>query len=112
MVPLLPTQLVGRIVGSLTDVPTPTVEALVESLQEDMVCSEQDFLADLLPAGHHMLGLDEAIAGALRETSHFPPVDRNPMGPLPQDPSWASGGDGEDRSTVSRIIHSIKGAGT
>jgi uncharacterized protein YbjT (DUF2867 family) len=39
-VPLLPTALVGTLVGSLTDVPRPTVEALVESLHHDMVASD------------------------------------------------------------------------
>ena len=48
-VPLLPTALVGTLVGSLTDVPRPTVEALVESLHHDMVAADDDFQAMLLP---------------------------------------------------------------
>lgn len=106
MVPLLPTQLVGTLVASLTDVPTPTVEALVESLREDMVCSEDDFRRDLLPTGYAMLGLDEAISRSLQHEPDAPPADRDPMGPLPQDPVWASGGDA--RSVVATVIDTVK----
>ena len=42
-VPLLPTALVGTLVGSLTDVPRATVEALVESLHHDMIVADSDF---------------------------------------------------------------------
>src|SRR5690606_13872547 len=47
-VPLLPTDLVGMLVAGLTDVPAPTVEALVASLHHDMVCTDEDFVRDLL----------------------------------------------------------------
>ena len=49
VVTLLPTALVGTLVGSLTDVPRPTVEALVESLRHDMVAADDDFREMLLP---------------------------------------------------------------
>ena len=90
-VPLLPTQLVGTLVGSLTDVPRPTVEALVESLHHDMVAADEDF-RELLPQGHRLLGLEESLRRALAPASGEP-SDADPMGPLPQDPAWASGGD-------------------
>ncbi len=64
-VPLLPTALVGTLVGSLTDVPRPTVEALVESLHHDMVAADDDFREMLLPQGHRLVGLDEAFRRAL-----------------------------------------------
>ena len=56
-IPLLPTQLVGTLVGSLTDVPGTVVEALVESLHHDMVTGEEDFRRDLLPDGYRLLDL-------------------------------------------------------
>ena len=69
-VPLLPTALVGTLVGSLTDVPRPVVEALVQSLRHDMVASDDDFKQALLPEGHRLVGLDEAFRRALAPRSH------------------------------------------
>ncbi|QBX57405.1 NAD-dependent epimerase/dehydratase family protein [Nocardioides seonyuensis] len=105
-VPLLPTALVGTLVGSLTDVPRPTVEALVESLRHDMVAADDDFLA-LLPTGHRLVGLDEAFRRALapRTTS---PHEADPMGPLPQDPAWADGGD--ERPALAKVVDAVKDA--
>ncbi|GAA3607078.1 hypothetical protein GCM10022199_08550 [Marihabitans asiaticum] len=97
-VPLMPTDLVGSLTGVLTDVPAPTVEALVESLHHDMVAAEDDFHRDLLPEGHELVGMEEAIRRALpdpRENDPSHPENADPMGPMPQDPAWASGGSGE-----------------
>ena len=104
-VPLLPTALVGTLVGSLTDVPRSTVEALVESLHHDMVAADDDFRDVLLPEGYRLTGLSEAFRRSLaaRETG---PEGADPMGPLPQDPAWASGGD--DRPTVAKVVDAVK----
>ncbi len=104
-VPLLPTALVGTLVGSLTDVPRPTVEALVESLHHDMIVAESDFQELLLPEGHRLVGLDEAFRRSLT-TRQTVPRDADPMGPLPQDPAWASGGD--DRPALAKVIDAVK----
>lgn len=104
-VPLLPTSLVGTLVGSLTDVPRPTVEALVESLRHDMVAANDDFQRHLLPEGYRLLGLAEAIRRSLAERATRP-EDADPMGPLPQDPVWASGGD--DRPAVAKVVDAVK----
>ena len=64
-VPSLPTALVGTLVGSLIDVPRPTVEVLVESLHHDMVAGDVDFHEMLLPEGHRLVGLDEAFRRSL-----------------------------------------------
>ncbi len=103
-VPLMPTALVGTLVGSLTDVPRPTVEALVESLHHDMVVADDDF-QELLPEGHRLVGLDEAFRRSL-DTSATSPEDADPMGPLPQDPTWASGGD--DRPALAKVVDAVK----
>ena len=103
-VPLLPTALVGTLVGSLTDVPRATVEALVESLHHDMVVADTDF-QELLPRGHRLVGLDEAFRRALAPRATTP-QDADPMGPLPQDPAWASGGD--DRPTLAKVVDAVK----
>ncbi len=102
-VPLLPTALVGTLVGSLTDVPRATVEALVESLHHDMVVASSDF-QELLPRGHRLVGLDEAFHRSLtpRSTTF---EDADPMGPLPQDPAWASGGD--DRPALAKVVDAV-----
>lgn len=102
-VPLLPTALVGTLVGSLTDVPRHTVEALVESLHHDMVAA--DDVHALLPQDHELLGLAESFRRALAEPAARP-EDADPMGPLPQDPSWADGGDA--RPVVAKAIDAVK----
>ena len=104
-VPLLPTALVGTLVGSLTDVPRPTVEALVESLHHDMVAGDDDFHEMLLPQGHRLVGLDEAFRRSLAAPATAP-EDADPMGPLPQDPAWASGGD--DRPAIAKVVDAVK----
>ena len=104
-VPLLPTALVGTLVGSLTDVPRPTVEALVESLHHDMVAADDDFREMLLPQGHRLVGLDEAFRRSLAPRASMP-EESDPMGPLPQDPAWASGGD--DRPALAKVVDAVK----
>jgi len=104
-VPFLPTALVGTLVGSLTDVPRPTVEALVESLQHDMVAVDDDFQAILLPEGHRLVGLDEAFRRSLAPRATLP-ENSDSMGPLPQDPAWASGGD--DRPALAKVVDAVK----
>ncbi len=104
-VPLMPTALVGTLVGSLTDVPRPTVEALVESLHHDMVVADDDFTTSLLPPGHRLVGLDEAFRRSLAPRATGP-EHSDPMGPLPQDPAWASGGD--DRPALAKAVDAVK----
>ncbi len=113
-VPLVPTQVVGWLVGQLTDVPSATVASLVESLHHDMVCAEEDFRTDLLPAGYRLVGTDEAIRRALAGADqHTAPDQADPMGPLPQDPDWAGGGSSSSipekmARVVSGLIPGIK----
>jgi uncharacterized protein YbjT (DUF2867 family) len=89
-VPLVPSHVMGHAAGVLTDLPASTVRALVESLHADMVCDERDFLDDLLPEGHRLVPLREAIERALGVGVQAGVPD--PMGPLPGDPAWADGG--------------------
>lgn len=104
-VPLLPTALVGTLAGSLTDVPRPTVEALVESLHHDMVADDDAFRAALLPEGHRLMDLEESFRRSLAPRTDAP-EEADPMGPLPQDPAWASGGD--DRPVVAKVVDAVK----
>ncbi len=104
-VPFLPTALVGTLVGSLTDVPRPTVEALVESLRHGMIAANDDFRELLLPEGHQLLSLDESLRRSLAPRVSVP-EDADPMGPLPQDPVWASGGD--DRPAAAKVVDAVR----
>lgn len=91
-VPLLPTDLVGTLAGRITDVPASTVESLVESLREDMVCAETDFRDDLLPGGYETVSVEEAFRRALADPGESTDVsDLDPVGPWPSDPGWAGG---------------------
>ncbi len=104
-VPLLPTALVGTLVGSLTDVPRATVEALVESLHNDMIVADTDFQELLLPPGYRLVGLDEAFRRSLAPRAPVP-EDADPMGPFPQDPVWAGGGD--DRPALAKVVDAVR----
>jgi uncharacterized protein YbjT (DUF2867 family) len=91
---LAPTRLVGFVGGRIAPVPTSTAEALVGSLHHDMVCGpdQDDVARDLLPPGHVLLDVEEAVARALtRPRAGVRLRDRDPLGPLPGDPSWAGG---------------------
>ena len=61
-VPGLPEELVGWLAGQLTDVDTPTVQALMASLRNDMV-ADLDGIAALGP--HQAMSLPESIRRAL-----------------------------------------------
>ena len=77
--PLLPTALVGTLVGSLTDVPRPTVEALVESLRHDMVAADDDFRSELLPRRAPSGGAGRGVA-PVAGPRHGRPRGRRPDG--------------------------------
>ncbi len=66
-VPLLPTALVGTLVGSLTDVPRQTVEALVESLHHDMVVADDDFLSGAAAGGPPSRGAGRSLPSLARD---------------------------------------------
>ena len=103
-VPLLPPAFVGTLVASITDVPRPTVEALVQSLRHDMVAANDDF-RELLPDGHRLVGLGEAFRRSLAPRVGSP-EDADPMGPLPQDLGRANGGD--HRPAMAKVIDAVK----
>ena len=102
-VPLLPTALVGTLVGSLTDVPRPTVEALVESLHHDMVARDDDF-TEAAPARGPPPRTPGRVDPALARPSRGGARARRPDGPAAAGPGvgqWgrraARGGQGGRR---------------
>jgi hypothetical protein len=89
-VPLLPTGLVSRVAPVLTRAPASTVQSLVESLHHDMVCGRQDFLDELMPRGHVLTPVSEAIDRALAVPDpRVPDQERDVIGPLTSDAAWA-----------------------
>lgn len=110
--PSVPSALVGQLAGRLTGVPAVTVASLVESLHHDMVCRDDAFAAELLPDDYERLGVRQSIERALtRPRAGTRVADRDPMGPLPTDPSWAGGGvylfDGEARRRPASLVHRL-----
>ena len=88
-VPGLPTALVSRLAPALTRAPASTVQSLVESLRHDMVCGRQDFMVQLMPQGHVLTTVAEAVDRALAvPDASVPDAERDIIGPLSSDAAW------------------------
>jgi hypothetical protein len=88
-VPLLPTVLVSRLAPFLTRAPASTVQSLVESLHHDMVCAQPGAIAQLVPPGHALTSVAEAVERALATPDEsVADRERDVMGPLSSDPAW------------------------
>lgn len=88
-VPGLPTALVSRLAPALTRAPASTVQSLVESLHHDMVCGRQDFVVQLMPPGHALTPVAEALDRALAvPDASVPDSERDVIGPLSSDAAW------------------------
>jgi uncharacterized protein YbjT (DUF2867 family) len=98
-VPLLTPRLSSLWVGLVTPVPSGLASPLVESLRNEVVCSEHDIAAYVPDPPGGLVPLDQAIALALRHTREGEVSTRwssaatpgAPSDPLPSDPSWAGG---------------------
>ncbi|MDO5628341.1 MAG: NAD(P)H-binding protein [Mobilicoccus sp.] len=84
-IPLLPTHLVGTMLGGLTDVPSPVVHALVESLHHDMVCAPGVVDGRAAPARLPDDGPGRVDSPLARRT-HRRARERRPHGPLAPGP--------------------------
>lgn len=90
-VPGLPEKLVGKAASLITDLPGPTVTALMESLHEDMVTREARWIGTLVPPHYRPLEVAPALARALLAPNDTVDADsRDPMAALPGDPEWAT----------------------
>ena len=88
-VPGLPTALVSRLAPALTRAPASTVQSLVESLHHDMVCGRPDLMVQLIPRGHALTPVAEAIDRALAvPDAAVPDSERDIIGPLSSDAAW------------------------
>ncbi|HEX3963909.1 MAG TPA: SDR family oxidoreductase [Trebonia sp.] len=98
-VPLLTPRLSSLWVGLVTPVPAGLAMPLVESLRNEVVCSEHDIAGYIPDPPEGLLPLDQAIALALRRIREGAVTTRwssaatpgAPSDPLPTDPSWAGG---------------------
>ena len=98
-VPLLTPRLSSLWVGLVTPVPAGLARPLVESLRNEVVCSEHDIASYVADPPEGLLPVDRAIALALRHTREGAVSTRwssaatpgAPSDPLPSDPSWAGG---------------------
>ena len=98
-VPVLTPRLSSLWVGLVTPVPANLARPLVESLRNEVVCSENDITGYIPDPPGGLLTLEQAIAAALRYTREGAVSTRwssaatpgAPSDPLPTDPSWAGG---------------------
>jgi uncharacterized protein YbjT (DUF2867 family) len=98
-VPLLTPWLSSLWVGLVTPVPASLAMPLVESLRNEVVCSDHDIAGYIPDPPEGLLPLDQAITLALRHTREGAVSTRwssaatpgAPSDPLPTDPSWAGG---------------------
>ena len=98
-VPLLTPRLSSLWVGLVTPVPAGLARPLVESLRNEVVCSEHDIARYVPDPPGGLLTVNDAIALALRHTREGEVSTRwssaatpgAPSDPLPSDPSWAGG---------------------
>jgi uncharacterized protein YbjT (DUF2867 family) len=98
-VPLLTPRLSSLWVGLVTPVPAGLARPLIESLRNEVVCSEHDIAAHFPDPPEGLMPVDRAIALALRHTREGAVSTRwssaatpgAPSDPLPSDPSWAGG---------------------
>ena len=95
--------LVGTSVGSLTDVPRSTVEALVESLHHDMVAATR-LSRMLLPQGHR--SWDWTMPFGARSLRGRGARGGGPDGALAAGPGLGHGGD--DRPPLAKVIDAVK----
>jgi uncharacterized protein YbjT (DUF2867 family) len=115
-VPLLTPQLSSLWVGLVTPVPASLARPLVESLRNEVVCSEHDIAEYVPDPPRGAVSLDQAIALALRHTREGNVSTRwssaatpgAPSDPLPTDPSWAGGSLYVDAR--SKVVHASPAA--
>lgn len=125
-VPVLSPRLSSLWVGLVTPVPAGLARPLVESLRNEVVCTEHDIATYIPDPPGGLMPLDEAIALALRQASGpaaapgraAAAAARAPSDPQSGDPPWAGGSVYTDEraavvaappATLWRVIEGIGG---
>ena len=112
-VPLLTPRLSSLWVGLVTPVPAGLAMPLVESLRNEVVCSEHDIASYVPDPPEGLVPLDRAVALALRHTREGAVSTRwssaaapgAPSDPLPSDPPWRGGSLYVDDAAVLSALH-------
>lgn len=102
--PVLSPTLSGHWVGFITPVPASIAKPLVESLRNEVICSESDIKTYIPDPPEGLLDFDTAVKYALRRIRNADVTTRwssasvpgAPAEPLPLDPDWAGGSLYED----------------
>lgn len=87
-VPFLPEPMVAKLASWIADVPSSTVTALMESLREDMVAAEHEWIGQLIRQDYSPFSVDESLKRALSSAESA--AHQDPMTKLPGDPDWAN----------------------
>ncbi|MEU2184389.1 SDR family oxidoreductase [Streptomyces thermolilacinus] len=124
-VPLLTLRLSSLWVGLITPVPASIARPLADSLRHEVVCRDHDIARYVPDPPGAPLGVDDALALALRRVRQARVTTRwssasvpgAPSDPLPTDPDWAGGSlytDERERlvdATPERLWRVIEGVG-
>ena len=127
-VPVLTPRLSSLWVGLVTPVPSGIARPLVESLEHEVVCRENDIKQYVPDPPEGLMGFDRAVEFALERIHDGEVVTRwssasvpgAPSDPLPTDPDWAGGSLYVDerrrvvdapREVLWRVIEEIGGQG-
>src|SRR6478735_5837400 len=98
-VPVLSPWLSSHWVGLVTPVPSSLARPLVESLRNEVVCTEHDIAEYVPDPPEGLIGFDRAVELALKRIGEADVTSRwssasypgAPSDPLPTDPDWAGG---------------------
>jgi uncharacterized protein YbjT (DUF2867 family) len=98
-VPVLSPWLSAHWVGLVTPVPSSLARPLVESLRNEVVCTEHDIAVYVPDPPEGLMGFERAVELALKRVGEADVASRwssasvagAPSDPLPTDPSWAGG---------------------
>ncbi|MDI2125065.1 SDR family oxidoreductase [Yinghuangia seranimata] len=104
-VPVLSPSLSSLWVGLVTPVPAGIARPLVESLRNEVTCSDRDIAAYVPDPVQGLIGFDDAVRLALRRvrdadvSTHWSSatLPGAPSDPLPSDPNWSGGTVYQDR---------------
>ncbi|MFF4452786.1 SDR family oxidoreductase [Streptomyces goshikiensis] len=107
-VPMLTPRLSSHWIGLVTPVPRALARPLAESLRHEVVCEEHDIARHVPDPPGAPIGVDEALALALRQVRDAKVTTRwssaslpgAPSDPLPTDPDWAGGSLYTDRREI------------
>lgn len=86
---LLPEKLVAQVASWIADVPSPTVKALMESLQHDMTAGDRRWLDELQSPQFQTLSVEESLQRSMAQSAEATEDEnKDPMQVWSSDPGW------------------------